>query len=123
MNIIITMPDLDKQGYKELVKFYKKLKGFIYYKVPFLPKQTKKGERCLIVSNGVLVGSHEIVDLRFVSREESVRLSHGDWGEGFYIIRDAKTFKKFKREIKFKGFRGFRYLETLTLKIAKGEWR
>ena len=116
MNIIITMPDLEHEGSEKLIDFYRKLGGLIYFRVPFLPKRIQAGERCAIVSNGVLIGSHEIVDIKFVSREESSELSHGDWEEGFYVIRDSMTFKEADEKIEIKGFRGFRYFDTLLSK-------
>ena len=117
MNIIVTMPDLEKEGYKKLIKFYKKLKETIYFKVPFLPKRTIIGEKCAIVSNGVLIGFHKIIGMRFVDKEELAKLSHGFWDEGYYIIRDGATFKEAEEKITVKGFRGFRYSDTLLKKI------
>ena len=117
MNLIITMPDLNKEGHEEVIRFYKKCKEIIYFRVAFLPKNTQIGDRCAIVSNGVLIGSHKIIDMKFVFKEESEKLSDGNWDEGFYIIRDGSTFEEVKEKIKIKGFRGFRYFDTLIKKL------
>ena len=57
------MPDPNKKGPKELISFfkgmkrYKKYRGmFIYFRVANLPRQSVVGDRCLIVSNGIIIG-------------------------------------------------------------------
>jgi hypothetical protein len=112
-DIIITMPDFEHEGIAELVRFYEdeaKKGQFLYYKVSKLPAKQVVGGRCYIISNGHLIGSHQIVESRFVDASESKDLSDGDWAEGNYIIRDAKTFRECKEKIPDKGFRGFRYV-------------
>jgi len=122
MDIIITMPDIEKEGIDNLIKHYSELiyyrvseliyyrvSELIYYRVSRLPTDLKIGEKCYIVSNGNIIGFHLVKELRFVSQEEADNLSDGIWREGFYIIREAKTFQKLIPYINATGFQGFRY--------------
>ena len=112
-DIIITMPDFQHEGIEELVRFYEdeaKKDQLLYYKVSKLPKDPVIGGRCFIISNGHLIGSHEITECRFVKASEAKDLSDGDWSEGNYIIRRAGSFKECKNKIPDRGHRGFRYV-------------
>jgi hypothetical protein len=102
------MPDINKEGTEKLIEFYKKESGFIYFKVSKLPKNTLPGERCFMVSNGVIIGSHKIVDMKYVNEDEAAGLSDGNWSAGNYIIRDALSFIEDTKQ-SMKGFQGFRY--------------
>ena len=110
-DIIVTMPDLEKEGIEALKKFYSEQKGEIYFKVSKLPLKCKIGEYCLIVCNGEIIGKHKIVNMCFVHEKEASELSHGNWTAGNYIIRDAKSFIPDNTKTKFKGFQGFRYVK------------
>lgn len=112
MDIIITLPDKEKEGIKSLIKHYyqsKDDKETIYYRVSNLPVNAKIGDKCYIISNGEIIGYHIIFKLCRISKEEASELSGGSWREGFYIIRKADTFKELKEKIKARGFQGYRY--------------
>lgn len=111
-DLIITMPDEKKEGIDKLIEFYKQQKGFLYFKIPFLPKRDGQPDRCFIVSNNHMIGSHKIVDIRWLTNEEAKELSHGDFTEGNYIIRNAETFVELKEKQYHLGFRNFRYKEV-----------
>jgi hypothetical protein len=110
-DIIITMPDTKKEGIEKLQEFYQTEEGQIYFKVGRLPRRTNVGDRCHIVSNGFIIGSHRIISMRYVGKAEAEVLSDGKWSAGYYIIRDALTFELPTAPIEMKGFQGFRYRE------------
>ena len=110
-DIMVTMPDLNKEGNEQLKEFYKTQDGYIYFRVSRLPKNCQIGEYCHIICNSECIGKHKIIAMRFVSEAESQELSHGDWHEGNYIIREAKSFIDDSCKIKIKGFQGFRYVK------------
>jgi hypothetical protein len=109
-DIMVTMPDLKKEGNKALKEFYKKEKGHIYFRVSKLPKECRIGEYCHIICNGECIGKHKIIDLCFVHEKEAQELSDGNWHEGNYIIREANSFIADCCKVKIKGFQGFRYV-------------
>lgn len=114
MDIIITMPDIEREGINNLIKHYyqsKEDEELIYYRVSKLPKDLGVGDKCYIISNGEIIGSHIVKELKFVSEDEANNLSDGKWREGFYIIRESKTFQELKPRIKVTGFQGFRYFD------------
>lgn len=113
VDIIVTMPDTKKEGIKKLIKFYKRENGFIYFKLPFFPKKTDNRDRCYIVSDGMVIGSHRIQAITELSDGEAAELSDGNWTGGKYVIRDASTFKELKNKIKLRGFQGFRYADKI----------
>lgn len=109
-DIMVTMPDLKKEGNERLKEFYRNNNEYHYFRVPRLPKNCKIGDYCHIICNGECIGKHKIVDMRFVSNDEAKELSdwHGDMG--YYIIRDGKSFIEGSCKFKTKGFQGFRYV-------------
>ena len=109
-NIIITMPDLKKEGNAALKEYYRKEKGLLYFRVSMLPKRCKVGEYCYIVCNGEFIGMHKIVAMGFLNEESAQMLSDGNWHKGKYIIRDGTTFFEDNRHIMMRGFQGFRYI-------------
>lgn len=109
-DIMVTMPDLNKEGNDALKKFYKEQKGELYFRVSKLPINCKIGEYCHIICNGCCIGKHKIIAMNFVLEEEAEQLSHGDWHEGNYIIRDARSFIADCCKVKIKGFQGFHYV-------------
>ena len=109
-DIMVTMPDLNKEGNEQLKEFYKTQEGYIYFRVSRLPKTCQIGEYCHIICNGECIGKHKITAMGFVSEAEAQELSHGDWHEGNYLIRDAKSFIDDCCKVKIKGFQGFRYI-------------
>ena len=114
MDIIITMPDTEKEGIDNLIKHYyqsKEERELIYYRVSKLPKDLKIGDKCYIISNGEIIGFHIVKELKFVNEEEASNLSDGDWREGHYVIREAQTFQELKPRVKATGFQGFRYFD------------
>jgi hypothetical protein len=117
MNIVITVPDTRKEGIEKLIEFYKNQNPMdeLFFKVPFLPKRCEVGDLCFIVSNSTIIGCHTVEELRFVKEDEASKLSDGNWTEGFYIIRSAVSFQEAKNKPKVKGFRGFRYLDSIPL--------
>ncbi len=111
MNIIITCPDTNTEGIDSLCDFYKNESGLLYFRVSSLPKNCSIGDKCYIVSNGYIIGYHLICGMRYVSQEEASKLSHGNWTEGNYLIRNANTWVELENRVEMRGFQGFRYLE------------
>lgn len=120
-DIIVTMPDTEKEGTDKLIEFYKKDKGFIYFRVSSLPKDARNGDRCFIVSNGLIIGSHQIVGMKYVDELEASGLSDGNWSAGNYIIRDASSFvESASANQPMKGFQGFRYFKHCLNCVKEG---
>ena len=71
----------------------------------------KKGDKCYIISNGLIIGYHIIKYMKFVDEDEAKELSDGNWKEGYYIIRDANSFVELKEKPKVCGFQSFRYFD------------
>lgn len=111
MDIMVTMPDLEKEGNENLKKFYKNEEGFIFFKVSKLPLNCKKREYCHIICNGECIGKHQIVDMRFINDKEAKEISDGNWTSGNYIIRSCESFVPDCCKVKIKGFQGFRYVK------------
>lgn len=123
-DIIITMPDKENEGIKDLIKHYYQSKdndGLIYYRVSKLPKNTNPGDKCYIISNSEIIGYHIIKEIRFVDDKEAKELSDGDWKKGNYIIRSADSFVELNPKIKASGFQGFRYYDKFIKKWVKNE--
>ena len=110
MDIIVTMPDVKKEGYEKLIKWYEEHKDEQhYFRVSQLPKNCVAGEWCWIVSNGHVFGKHKIVEMRYVEECEAQELFDEDWHAGNYIIREGKSFERDDRGMVVKGFQGFHY--------------
>lgn len=111
MDIIITCPDTQGEGIEALCNFYTNESGLLYFRVSGLPKNCSEGDKCYICSNGKIIGYHLITSMGHVSQEETSTLSHGNWSEGNYIIRNASTWNELEDKIDMKGFQGFRYFK------------
>ena len=109
MDIIITCPDTQGEGIEKLCEFYKNESGILYFRVPTVPKNCFVGDKCYIVSKGMVIGYHLMCGMGYVDQEEASQLSHGNWNEGNYIMRNADTWTELDSKIDMKGFQGFRY--------------
>lgn len=108
--IVITLPATEQWGmYEKEIERVKDYSQVMNFKVPFFPKGVGIGDRCYVVHDGVVKGWMEIVGME---EKEFTCTTTGKKWVGKFIMRSG-PFHKLDREIRMKGFQGFRYFSEL----------
>lgn len=110
VNILIRIPNkLPNELETSLAEYEETAKDqdyLHYFRVSVLPKNANPGDRAYILIDGKIIGYHVIAELRNVTQTEAQELSHGDWQEGYYIIRRADSWKTINPPIKYEKTKG-----------------
>lgn len=108
--IVITLPATEQWDmYEKEIERVKDYSQVMNFKVPFFPKGVGIGDRCYVVHDGVVKGWMEIVGME---EKEFTCTTTGKKWVGKFIMRSG-PFHKLDREIRMKGFQGFRYFSEL----------
>lgn len=108
--IVITLPATEQwEMYEKEIESVKDYSQVMNFKVPFFPKGVGIGDRCYVVHDGVVKGWMEIVGME---EKEFTCTTTGKKWIGKFIMRSG-PFHKLDREIRMKGFQGFRYFSEL----------
>lgn len=108
--IVITLPATEQwETYEKEIESVKDYSQVMNFKVPFFPKGVGIGDRCYIVHDGLVKGWMEIVGME--EKEFTCSTTGTKW-VGKFIMRSG-PFHRLDREIRMKGFQGFRYFSEL----------
>jgi len=110
-SILITIPSsIDWGEYQKELDIVKDGEQVMNFKVNFLPKNVKEGDRCYLVYKGNIVGWMEIVGL---SSNSFACSTTGKVWTGNFIQRSGEFHKI--NPYPYKGFQGFRYFDDSIL--------
>lgn len=108
--IVITLPSTEQwETYEKEMENVKDYSQVMNFKVPFFPKGVSRGDRCYVVHDGFVKGWMEIVGME--EKEFTCTTTGRKW-LGKFIMRSG-PFHKLDKEIKMRGFQGFRYFSEL----------
>ena len=113
MDISITVPQKEADIWRRENSEAIKKNMDLYFKVPFIPKNSNPGDKCFVIINNRIEGYHIIKG--FDRRSElECEITGREWGPGNYIVRKAKTWKEISQHlyIPAKPHRGFRYVDV-----------
>lgn len=107
LGICITIPKTIKwEDYQKELDAVADYSQEMNFKVPFLPKDVKVGDRCYLCYNDEIIGWMTISSLG--PKSFDCTTTGKEW-EGNFISRSG-PFHKLKTPTPCKGFRGFRYV-------------
>ena len=107
MDIIITLPShVDWSEYMKELDAVKDWKSTMNFKVPFIPKNIKKGDRCYLVHQGYIIGWMSIIGTS--SNDSFDCTTTGKKWSGCFIQRSG-PFHYIDKQIPMKGFQGVHY--------------
>ena len=107
IGICITIPKTIKwEDYQKELDAVADYSQEMNFKVPFLPKNIKIGDRCYLCYNGNIIGWMEISNIQRLEGFTCTTTGES-WAGGNYISRSG-PFHKLKTPIPCKGFRGFK---------------
>lgn len=108
--IVVTLPASEQwETYEKEIEKVKDYSQVMNFKVPFFPKGVGIGDRCYVVHDGLVKGWMEIVGME--EKEFTCSTTGVKW-VGKFIMRSG-PFHRLDREIRMKGFQGFRYFSEL----------
>lgn len=109
--ICITIPKTIKwEDYQKELDAVADYSQEMNFKVPFLPKNIKVGDRCYLCYNGYIIGWMQISSIG--SKSFDCTTTGKAWSGNF--ISRSGPFHKLKTPIPCKGFRGFKYVTYKT---------
>jgi len=82
------------------------------------PKGLKSGSKIYYVEDGYIRGFGLVASV--VMKEHKCEYTNRNWGEGWYAIIPACSWKWIK-PIPMRGFQGFRYADDLEIEVV-GDW-
>jgi hypothetical protein len=106
-DICITIPKTTKwSDYQKELKTVEDWSHEMNYKIPTVPNDVSKGDRCYICHDGYIKGWMVITNIS--NRDGFTCTTTGkNWPEGFYVSRSG-PFHYLKQPIPMKGFMGYR---------------
>lgn len=108
MDIIVTLPASIKwEDYQKELDLVSDWSHHLNFSVGKLPKNVNIGDKCYILYKGFIIGWHKIIALE--SKQFICTTTGKEWC-GNFILRSG-PLNKINKEIKMKGFQGFRYLK------------
>ena len=121
VDISITIPKELKYGWLREIEEAAEEEMDLFYKIPGIPQKPIIGSKCFVIIKGQMIGYHIIKAVRFEAESWECQITGNVWTPGYYIVREAKTWVKFKKPIPMKGHRGFRYIESKEVQTYNGE--
>jgi len=115
MDISINVPKRLADEWIKENKTAVKNKLELLYRIPYCPKNVKRGDRCYVIINKKIVGYHIIKNVAWINGF-ICEVTNKKWPTGYYLIRKAETWVELKEPIKTNPHRGFRYLDKQTKK-------
>ena len=116
--IIITLPaTMSWEDYEKELDKVKDWAAVMNFKVPNFPTGIKKGDRCYILHKGVVKGWMEITG--FTEQPFTCTTTGKSW-KGKFIQRSG-PFHYIDKDIRMKGFQGFRYFNEKLLSDKQEE--
>ena len=108
MNITITIPKSEKDNWVNDIEQLKNKNVKLHFKIPFLLKNTKKGDKCFVIIDNKIIGYHTIDDIGF--KDEFIcSTTKKHWPAGYYITRSSNSWNKLNNPIESKSHRGVHY--------------
>jgi len=109
-SITITIP---KKGIKVWLKeLYEAMDSDLelWFKIPTIPRKAIIGDKCYVIHDNQIIGYHIIKAFKYTNGF-TCKITEKYWGEGNYVVRDAKSWVKLNKPVLSKSHRGYRYLD------------
>ncbi len=113
MDIIITLPQTIRwEDYQRELDAVVNFDNELLFKVPFLPTKNVLNSKCYLIHFGTIKGYMMITNL--YKDHNFICQTTGKQWKGNFIVRSG-PFHPLEKEIKMKGFQGWRYLDESIL--------